>query len=216
MRAHAYFGLSVEEVNFKSAEFKRLNDKATSDLKKAEEIDPTIADDEKYRGIGYQSYLNGSDKFIFPAVIGAYRQRIANLILGSTTIKQAENIFPPWPGHGTHRVGRGELALSPNSPDEVVRKVKYLYSFIFGDFLLGFDKNKKLVFIDTSLSDDKSAQDKIINMINEYKLKEVSRNEDTITMRGEIMPCVTMYVPMPSADNIPIKGVNYFFTCPKE
>jgi tetratricopeptide (TPR) repeat protein len=212
MRAHAYLGLAVEEVNWESAESKRLNDEATSDFKKAEEIDPTIAEDEKNRGLGYRSDV--SNEFIFPAVVAGYRQRAGDLVLGLTIMKQAVNILPPWPGHGPHRVGRGELALSPTLPDEVLRKVKYLYSGMGADFMLGFDKNKKLVLIDTSLSSDRSAQEKMTNMINQYQLKEVSRNSNEIRMRGEIMPCVTMEVPVPIAGDKPIEGVDYFFTCP--
>ncbi len=52
------------------------------------------------------------------------------------------------------------------------------------------------------------------NMINQYQLEEVSRNSDSISKRGEIMPCVTTEVNIPIAGDRPIESVGYFFTCP--
>jgi tetratricopeptide (TPR) repeat protein len=186
-------------------------DEAASDLNKAEEIDPTIAEAYKNRGLGYRS--KSSEEFIFPAVLMDGR-RGGDLVLGSTTMKQAVKMLPPWPGHGPKRVQRGDIKTSSGKVGEVLRKVKYQYNAMAADFILGFDKNKKLVIIQTSLSTDRSAQEKMSNMMNQNQLEEESRDSNGIRMRGEIMPCVTMEVLVPSAGDKPIEAVGYFFTCP--
>lgn len=187
-------------------------DEANSDYKKAEEIDPTIAEDAKNRGLGYRS--DASKEFIFPAVTMG-RRRAGDLVLGSTTMKQAVEMLLPWPGYGRpKRVRRGDIKTSSGKVGEVLRKVKYLYNPMGPPLMLGFDKNKKLVLIETDLSTDRSAQEKMRNMINQNPLEEESRDSNNIRMRGEIMPCVTMEVLVPLAGNEPIEAVDYFFTCP--
>jgi tetratricopeptide (TPR) repeat protein len=212
MRAHAYLNLAVEEQNLDSAEAKRLEDKSISDFKKAEEIAPTIAEDQINRGLGYQS--DTSNEFIFPAVIGVYRQRVGNLILGITTMNQAEKLLPAWPGHGPNRVGRGEVDISRDLVEEF--NIKYLFNPMFADFILGFNKNRKLVLIIVSFWDDENAREKLTNMINKYQLKEMLRDSNGIKMQGEIMPCVRIEIFLSSeADSdMPVESAGYFYTCP--
>ena len=187
-------------------------DEANSDFKKAEEIDPTIAEDAKNRGLGYRS--DASKEFIFPAVTMG-RRRAGDLVLGSTMMKQAVEMLPPWPGYRRpKRVRRGDMKTSSGKVGEVLRKVKYLYNPMGTPLMLGFDKNKKLVLIETGLSSDRSAQEKMRNMINQNPLEEESRDSNNIRMRGEIMPCVIMEVLVPLAGDEPIEAVDYFFTCP--
>ena len=85
---------------------------------------------------------------------------------------------------------------------------------MFADFVLGFDKTKKLILIDTLLSSDEGAQERIRNMINQNKSKEVSRDSDIIKMQGEILSCVTMEVRVPISSDKTVKHASYYFTCP--
>jgi hypothetical protein len=207
-RADAYFGLNK-------------TDAANDDLKKAEEIDPTIFDDEKNWGFGYVSET--SKKFIFPAVDAGKRHREGDLVLGSTTMKQAVKMLPGWPGHGPTRISKNEIETQAGKVGEVLRNVRYTYNpMIAGDLVLVFDKNKILVvihvFLANSISpesnESKKEQERITNMMKVYQFEEVSRNKDTITMRGEIMPCITVDIFVPVASEEPVSTIEYYFTCP--
>ena len=189
-------------------------DAGNADLKKAEEIDPAFFDDEKNRGFGYASDITG--EFIFPAVEPGKRHREGDLVLGSTTMWQTVEMLSEWPGYGPSHISQDKIKPQTGEVGEMLRNVRYHYNpMIAGELALYFDNNKKLVVINVGWFDkNKSKQDRIRNMIKQYQFEEVSRNKRVITMTGEIMPCITVDVAVPIADQNPISTVTYYYTCP--
>jgi tetratricopeptide (TPR) repeat protein len=194
-------------------------EKGSNDSRKAEEIDPRIFEDYKNRGLGYASET--TNEFIFPALTDR-RYSKGNLILGLTTMKQAVEMLPQWPGHPPRGKSQKELGTSPGAVGEALRNIRYQFNPAFADFILAFDKNKILIVIISKVIDSLHSnseeeiiqQEKIIKMIKQHHFKEVLRDEQTITLRGEIMPCITMEVFKPTSTSTPISRIGYFYTCP--
>lgn len=218
-RADVYSNLAIRDLNKID---KTKIDKANADLKKAEDLDPTIFDDDKNRGFGYISEKTG--KFIFPVVDITKRHREGNLILGSTTMEQSIKMLPQWPGHGPRLISQDKIPDEKGKIGKVFHNIKYSYNpRIGGDNILLFDKNKILIGIHVYLTyslypeskEGKREQENIRTMMKQFHFKKVSRIDvESTILRGEIMPCVTVDIIKPLADDAPISTIQYFFTCP--
>ena len=138
-------------------------------------------------------------------------------------MNQVVEMLAPWPGHGPRRLSQDEIEPKTGKVGKVQRNVRYIYNPRIASYLvLVFDKNKKLVVIHVLLpnslpqgsNENKKEQEKITNMMKQYRFEEVSRNENMITVQGEIMHCITVEIFDPVADEEPISTIEYFFTCP--
>lgn len=218
-RADVYFGLAIHDpYNVDKTKI----DKANADLKKAEELDPTIFDDDKNRGFGYIS--KKTNEFIFPAVDSTKRHREGNLILGSTTMEKAVKMLPQWPGHGPRLISQDKIPDEKSKIGKVFHNIKYSYNpMVGGDNILLFDKNKILIGIHVYLTNSlypeskegKKEQENVKKMLEQFNFKKVSRSDvESTILRDEITPCVTVDIIKPLADDASISTIQYFFTCP--
>ena len=161
-------------------------------------IEAQLYGDYAIRGFGYVS--ESTNQFIFPAVDIGKRQREGDLILGSTTMKQAVKMLPSWPGHKPQR-------KKLNKPGKLGKVLRDVYTYIpmisVNHLSLAFNKNKKLVVVQANFLGEKERnrkQQNIKALIEQYQLKEESRNVKEITLQGEITDCVSVNVYKPLED----------------
>ncbi|MFC1844959.1 tetratricopeptide repeat protein [Thermodesulfobacteriota bacterium] len=230
MRAEAYVGLAVEgDIYDSKAEeteedfnkFEEYYKFAENDFKKVDELDPSFADFNLYRGIGYKSPT--TNKFMIPALTNFSRIIRGELILGITTLEEAKNMLPPWPGHDPTLYKYQETPEEVGKVKEVLKKTKYTYNPMSCDLLLVFDKNKKLIAVESMFSDSREAQERANNLIIKNKFNEIPSSDSFYkTMRGEVAPCITadLYKYRESADPLItdddkkiIFKVTYYYTC---
>lgn len=213
--ARAYEGRAVA-YNFTN----RPKDSIT-DLNKAEEIDPTIFAEHKNRGLGYLSET--TKEFVFPVLDQGKRHREGNVILGSTTLDQVVDMLPAWPGHGPTRISEQSKVHEPGKIGEVIKKSRYSYNpMVAGNHIFVFDRDKRLIYIRVQIDSyghleeniDLLIQEKIADMMEKNDFIESSRDEMSISMRGEILPCVTAETIGWLHDYKSVIAIHYFFTCP--
>ena len=163
--------------------------------------------------------------FVIPA-IPMDGKKVGDLVLGQTTLNQALQIMPPWPGHPPMplRIDEFEkanpgLLESFGKVGEVLRKVKKSYNPMKAMYILFFDKNEKLVIVQRDFSDYvKEEREEIGKIYDEYQhqLREVYRDSQGIRMQGQIQPCITLEImlnTMKAKSGEPFR-TGYVFTCP--
>jgi tetratricopeptide (TPR) repeat protein len=216
MRAEAYIGRAVEEPS--SDEYGSLSPraeeyikKAEEDFKKVDELDPSFANLDKHRGLGY--FVPETNQFIFPALSSDSRILRGQLIMGVTTMEEVVSLLPPWPGHGPSPFEYKESPEDDGKVREVLVNSKYSYNPMSCDFVLIFDKNQKIIAIDAMLSESKEAQEVVKKFMKQNQLIEIPTNDSFYkTMRGEIMPCTSVDIHIQSENELIFK-VTYFNTC---
>jgi len=161
--------------------------------------------------------------FITPAVLMGGK-KVGDLILGQTTLKQALQIMPPWPGYPPKPLPReafeeGEPGLLERlgKVGEVLKRAKKGYNPMKAMYILIFDKNEKLVIVQRDFL-DKEEKEEVEKIYDQYRhqLKEVYKDTEVVRMQGEIQPCITLEVFLdikkPKSGE-PFRA-GYIFTCP--
>ena len=185
---------------------------------KAESPTQQHYDDYINRGFGYVSEVN--NQFIFPAVDMGKKRREGDLILGITTMEQAAKMLAAWPGYGPRPESFKEKKYPKGKISTVFQKVKYAYNpMVPGDLSLAFDKNQRLISIHVLFQGQGRSeeagrkQQQIRDMMRQYRFEEVYHDQNESMMQGEITPCVSVNVYVPSNTEIPITIITYYFTC---
>ena len=118
--------------------------------------------------------------FITPAVLMGGK-KVGDLILGQTTLKQALQIMPPWPGYPPKPLPReafeeGEPGLLERlgKVGEILKRAKKGYNPMKAMYILIFDKNEKLVIVQRDFL-DKEEKEEVEKIYDQYRhqLKEV-------------------------------------------
>jgi len=161
--------------------------------------------------------------FIIPAIL-MDGKKVGDLVLGQTTLKQALQIMPAWPGHPPkpfplEQFEKGEPGLLERlgKVGEVLKRVKKSYNPMMAMYILLFDKNEKLVIIQRDFTDMKEKEE-VGKIYDQYQqqLKEVYKDTEVVRVQGEIQPCITLEVFL---DTKKLKSgepyrTGYIFTCP--
>ena len=161
--------------------------------------------------------------FIIPAVL-MDGKKVGDLVLGQTTLKQALQIMPPWPGFppkpfSLELFEKAEPGLLERlgKASEVLKRVKKAYNPMTAMYILFFDKNEKLVIIQRDFLDKKEEEEveKIYEQY-QYQMEEVYKGAEVVRMQGEIQPCITLEVFLDikkQKSGEPFRA-GYIFTCP--
>ena len=161
--------------------------------------------------------------FIIPAIL-MDGKKVGDLVLGQTTLKQALQIMPAWPGYPPkplpiEQFEKAEPGLLERlgKVGEVLKRVKKLYNPMMAMYILLFDKNEKLVIIQRDFSDEKEKEE-VGKIYDQYRhqLKEVYKDSEIVRVQGEIQPCITLEVFLDTKkqkSGEPFRA-GYIFTCP--
>ncbi len=160
--------------------------------------------------------------FIIPAVL-MDGKKAGDLVLGQTTLKQALQIMPPWPGYPPKPLPREQFEKAAPELEhlgkvgEVLKRAKKGYNPMKAMYILIFDKNEKLVIVQRDFL-DKEEKEEVGKIYDQHRnqLKEVYRDSEVERMQGEIQPCITLEVFL---DIKKLKSgepfrAGYVFTCP--
>lgn len=151
-------------------------------------------------------------------------KKVGDLVLGQTTLKQALQIMPPWPGYSPKPLPREQFEKAEpgllerlGKVGEVLKRAKKGYNPMKAMYILIFDKNEKLVIVQRDFS-DKEEIEEVGKIYDQYRhqLKEVYKDSEIVRMQGEIQPCITLEVFL---DTKKLKSgepfrTGYIFTCP--
>lgn len=186
--------------------------------------------DESSKGLGYVSRDN--DTFILPVTGFCFADR--ELILGSTTAAQAQEMLPPETASERISPVVGKITKPRiGKVAGVIDNVRLRYrpnAFPFA-FLI-FDKNDKLVVVYLVQSMQFDIKDpihpfdlqigpkkleKVEELMRKYQFTEIYRDGWQKTMRADITPCVTVDIKMPTTPEPDPSYVSYvleyIYTC---
>lgn len=138
--------------------------------------------------------IKSGQRVVVPAVNWEGKQ-VAELVMGSTSLREALSVLPPWPGRGPgdSRVPRNKRSswLSEEL-HHVLDSIKKSYIPKNTNLMLGFNKRKELIFAQYEIVDIfyaarmSSALEAIMN------LKVVHRDKRRLVKQGVIADCVTV------------------------
>jgi len=165
--------------------------------------------------------------FIIPAIL-MDGKNVGDLVLGQTTLEQALQIMPPWPGYPPKPLPLEEFEKANpgllerlEKAGEVLKRVKKSYNPMNALYILFFDKNEKLVIVQRDFT-FKKEREETRKMYEQYQhqMKEVyrdkERDKEVVRMQGEIQPCITLEV-ISDIKELKTDGpfrTGHIFTCP--
>lgn len=140
--------------------------------------------------------------------------KVAELVMGESTLGEVLRLLPPFPGHGPRKPhGKRSPWLSPEIHGVLDREKKG-YNPAGTWTIVGFDRKRKLIFVQNKLEPEQRERfTKELNAIAD--MREVYRDSQTLVRRGKLTPCVIVETTTAAEKNkidSPI-GAAYFFTC---
>lgn len=202
------------------AEIKKYNEMAESDRRRTREIDPAFFKEDENRGLGYLS--EDKKDFVFPVLDDTKKLSEGKLVLGKSTMKETVEMLPPWPGYGPKTIKALKKPIS-DKVDKAMLGARYSYNpMVAGNHSFAFDENKKLIYIHVHLSmanspdkkERQAASDTVKRLESRHDFKEISRDQRLITLRTEIMPCVSADILKPLNPRSVPSNIIYYYTCP--
>ena len=130
-------------------------------------------------------------------------QKVGELVMGETTLKEALVILPPHPGDGARRTA-GMASWIPRVIRKTLKGIKYSYEPAFGSLSLhlslGFNREKKLIEIFTTVPNEQveSLPRKLKSMVEmvevKRKVKVTSYQAISTSIRqGKLTDCVSLF-----------------------
>lgn len=158
------------------------------------------------------------EQVIIPAVKWDGKQ-VGELVLGKSSLRNVVRMLPPWPGHGPQgptipRNRNRRSSWLPEELHEVLDKIRYTYNPRQISLIVGFDKEKKLIFAQYEII---SGQE--IRLMPEIDARvnpqEVYRDSEKRVKRGKMTSCVTVETvsKLPVEGAARLTGIAYFYTC---
>jgi hypothetical protein len=146
-----------------------------------------------------------SQPFVFVAML-ANGQKVGDLTLGATTLKQAVKVFPKTVGQGKPRPNPVEFNVSGR-----ILKPLTVYNPSQTMYQLYFDAKERLVLIVDGAPELRNKQKN--EVLGRYpQLKESKREVSWSEMQGELQSCVTLIAVFRLPDE-KLDSLGYAFTC---
>jgi hypothetical protein len=150
----------------------------------------------------------GSQPFVFPAK-HSNGEKAGGLTLGSTTVKEAADLFAPFPkgmDEGAPRLDTLKLTVAGRA-----LKLLIIYNPWETMYQLHFDANDRLILL---VDGAPELRNKSMNEVLETypSLKETERKASWFEMQGELQPCVTLIAVFALPDE-KLSSTSYAFTC---
>lgn len=157
------------------------------------------------------------EQYLLPAFF-ATGEKGGDLVLGHTTMNEAVQTLPPWPGHGP---SEGPLApQSERSPwisekvHSTLDRIAYTYNPARIYLMITFDKSERMISAHYEVQE---GQEKLlIKALSELaSLEEIHREKRGFVQRGEIGSCITVETNTArmSDGQYRLTAVHYFYTC---
>lgn len=154
--------------------------------------------------------------FTVPAI--TMDKQVGDLVLGRTTLKQALEILPAFPGYPPQPLDSRLKPEHVGKVREVLSRAKVGYNPMWSPHILIFDKYSKLVIVQRNFSGAHEEGNKIYEK-HKNQLKEVAKlSKDShfphSRLQGEITECITMEVILNELGEV--NDVGYIYTCPAD
>ncbi len=190
--------ITLEAFNFRSEESEiKARAKALASFSTAPEI-----------------HRSDSTEYVMVPAVKLGGIKAAELIMGKTSLNETLQMLPPFKGHGPKKSKRGKDAKLPIEIQQVLDKLKKGYNPAFTQTIVGFDRNKKLVFVHNMVEREQSERltDELEAITN---MKEMYRDTKSFVRQGELTPCVVVRTSaiVEDSNKTRVNSAAYFFTC---
>ena len=166
--------------------------------------------------------IKSDQRVVVPAVNWEGKQ-VTELVMGSTGLREALSVLPPWPGHGpsdSHIPRNKRSSWLSKEQHHVLDSIKKSYTPKNTQLILGFNKRKELIFAQYEIVDIFYASRMSSALETTVNLKEVHRDKQRLVKQGVITDCVIVEtvstLQIGDTPDFKLGGMVLFYTCDTE